>query len=171
MTVHASGNSSYVLFELAGATYALRSDDIQQLEMVATPTPVPNAPEYVDGVVAVRGQVIPAVSLRARFGFPRVPHDIRTRLVIVRSGGRTVGLIVDGAREFADIEADAIRPLPEGIGGLSGRYLRGVAQKGERLMLIIDVTELLVDDGPTEDDAITTTPSEPRHAEPAGTFQ
>jgi purine-binding chemotaxis protein CheW len=172
MTVHASGNCSYVLFELAGATYALRSDDIQQLEMVATPTPVPNAPEYVDGVVAVRGQVIPAVSLRARFGFPRVPHDVRTRLVIVRSGGRTVGLIVDGAREFADIDADAIKPLPDGIGGLSGRYLRGIAQKGERLMLIVDVTELLADDRPIdEEDATVTTPLAPIHAEPVGTFK
>ena len=146
MATQAAGSESYVLFELAGATYALRSDDIQQLEMVTEPTPVPNAPAYVDGVVSVRGQVIPAVSLRARFGFPRVAHDVRTRLVIVRSGGRTVGFIVDGAREFARIPADAIGPLPEGIGGLSGRYLRGIARKNERLMLVVDVAELLADD-------------------------
>ena len=145
-TTHAGGSDSYVLFELAGATYALRSDDIQQLEMVTPPTPVPNAPAYVDGVVSVRGQVIPAVSLRARFGFPRAGHDVRTRLVIVRTRGRTVGLIVDGAREFASIPPDAIKPLPEGIGGLSGRYLRGIAQKGDRLMLIVDAAELLADD-------------------------
>lgn len=170
MTVHASGSDSYVLFELAGATYALRSDDIQQLEMVATPTPVPNAPEYVDGVVAVRGQVIPAVSLRARFGFPRVPHDVRTRLVIIRAMGRTVGLIVDGAREFASIPSDAIRPLPEGIGGLSGRYLRGIAQRGDRLMLIVDVAELLADGAPSPaPNAIA--PIGPPDAAPVGTFQ
>jgi purine-binding chemotaxis protein CheW len=146
MAMQASGGESYVLFQLAGATYALRSDDIQQLEMVSEPTPVPNAPPYVDGVVAVRGQVIPAVSLRARFGFPRVAHDVRTRLVVVRSQGRTVALIVDGAREFASIPPDAIKPLPEGIGGLSGRYLRGIAQQGDRLMLVVDVAELLADD-------------------------
>jgi purine-binding chemotaxis protein CheW len=146
MTTLASGNDSYVLFELAGATYALRSDDIQQLEMVSEPTPVPNAPPWVDGVVSVRGQVIPAVSLRARFGFPRVAHDVRTRLVIVRSGGRTVGFIVDGAREFARIPPDSIGPLPEGVGGMSGRYLRGIAQKNERLMLVVDVAELLADE-------------------------
>ena len=148
MATHASGNDSYVLFELAGATYALRSDDIQQLEMISEPTPVPNAPAYVDGVVSVRGQVIPAVSLRARFGFPRVAHDARTRLVVVRAGGRTVGFIVDAAREFARIPPDSIGPLPEGIGGLSGRYLRGIAQTGERLMLVVDVTELLEEAAP-----------------------
>jgi purine-binding chemotaxis protein CheW len=138
--------------------------------MVATPTPVPNAPEYVDGVVAVRGQVIPAVSLRARFGFPRVPHDVRTRLVIVRAMGRTVGLIVDGAREFASIPPDAIKPLPEGIGGLSGRYLRGIAQKNDRLMLIVDVAELLADGAPSSAPD-GTVPTDARDAAPAGTFQ
>jgi purine-binding chemotaxis protein CheW len=150
MTTGASGSDSYVLFELAGATYALPSDDIQQLEMVSAPTPVPNAPDFVDGVVSVRGQVIPAVSLRARFGFPRAAHDVRSRLVIVRALGRTVGLVVDSAREFATIPPESIKPLPDGVSGLSGRYLRGVAQKGDRLMLVVDVRELLaVDATPT----------------------
>ena len=146
-----SDADSYVLFELAGATYALPSREIQQLEMVSTPTPVPNAPPFVEGVVSVRGQVIPAVSLRARFGFPRVAHDVRSRLVIVRAHGRTVGLIVDSAREFASIAPDDIKPLPEGIGGTSGRYVRGIAQKGERLLLIVDIRELLeTSDQPTD---------------------
>ncbi len=103
MVLNASGADSYVLCELAGTTYALRSDDIEQLEMIGHLTPVPNAPAFVDGVTSVRGRVIPAISLRARFGFERVPHDLRTRLVVVRSDGRVVGLIVDSAREFAAI--------------------------------------------------------------------
>lgn len=163
MTTRAAGTDSYVLFELAGATYALRSDDILQLEMVSDPTPVPNAPGYVAGVVSVRGQVIPAVSLRARFGFERAPYDLRSRLLVVRSGGRTVGLIVDSAREFATIPEEQIRPLPEGVSGLSGRYLRGVAQRGERLLLVIDVPELLVIGDAAE--AEETTPA----AEPSST--
>lgn len=143
MAMQASGSESYVLFELAGATYALRSDDVVQLDMIAAPTPVPNAPPFVEGVVSVRGQVIPAVSLRTRFGFDRAEHDLRSRLIVVRSHGRTVGLVVDSAREFASIPADGIGPLPEGIGGASRRYLRGVAQRGDRLVLVVDVPELL----------------------------
>ena len=172
--MHASGSDSYVVFELAGATYALRSDEVQQLEMVTTPTPVPNAPPHVDGVVAVRGQVIPAVSLRVRFGFPRVAYDVRTRLIIVRGRGRTVGLIVDGAREFASIPPEAIEPLPEGIGGMSGRYLRGIAHKGERLLLVVDVTELLDHDvapsAPNEANDSVPTP-EPHEAAAAGSLK
>jgi purine-binding chemotaxis protein CheW len=143
MGVNASGADSYILCGLAGATYALRSDDIEQLEMVGQLTPVPNAPSFVDGVTSVRGRVIPAVSLRARFGFERAPYDLRSRLVVVRSGTRAVGLIVDSAREFAAIPADTIQPPPEGLADLSSRYLRGMAHLGERLVLILDVTELL----------------------------
>lgn len=143
MSTQTPGSDTYILFELAGSAYALRSDDIQQLEMVTEPTPVPNAPPFVDGVVSVRGQVMPAVNLRARFGFPRAPHDVRSRLLIVRTNGRTVGLIVDSAREFATIPSESILPPPEGMGMISGRYLRGLAHRGERLVLVLDAAELV----------------------------
>jgi purine-binding chemotaxis protein CheW len=143
MVLQTTGTDSYILFELAGATYALRSDDIQQLEMVGPLTPVPNAPSFVEGVLSVRGQVIPAMNLRARFGFPTAPYDARSRLVIVRSQARRVGLLVDSAREFATIPADTILPPPEGVAGLSGPYLRGMAHLGDRLILVLDVVALL----------------------------
>jgi purine-binding chemotaxis protein CheW len=150
MVLNASGADSYVLCELGGTTYALRSDDIEQLEMIGQLTPVPNAPAFVDGVTSVRGRVIPAISLRARFGFERVAHDLRTRLVVVKAEGRVVGLIVDNAREFAAIPADAIQPPPDGMADMSSRYLRGLAHLGERLVLILDVPELLrVTDAPS----------------------
>ena len=143
MVLIASGADSYVLCELAGATYALRSDDIEQLEMIGQLTAVPNAPAFVDGVTSVRGRVIPAVSLRARFGFERVPHTLRTRLVVVRFGPRVVGLIVDSAREFAAIPAAEIQPPPEGMTDATTAYLRGTTHLGERLILILDVPQLL----------------------------
>ena len=143
MVLIASGAESYILCGLAGTTYALRSEDIEQLEMVGHLTPVPNAPAFVDGVTSVRGRVIPAISLRARFGFERQAHDLRSRLIVVRSEHRSVGLIVDSAREFAAIPESAIQPPPEGLVELSTRYLRGVAHLGERLVLILDVGELL----------------------------
>ncbi len=150
MALNASGADSYVLCELAGTTYAVRTDDIDQLEMIGHLTPVPNAPAFVDGVTSVRGRVIPAVSLRARFGFERAPHDLRTRLVVVRSGDRVVGLIVDSAREFTTIPPNAIQPPPDGMADLSTRYLYGLAHLGDRLILVLDVAELLrITDAPS----------------------
>jgi purine-binding chemotaxis protein CheW len=132
-----------ILFELAGATYCVRSRDIQQLDMVGAVTPVPNAPPFVDGVVSVRGQVIPAVNLRARFGFQRAAPDLRTRLLVVRAQNRAVALIVDSAREFASIDESAIQPPPAGIAGLSGEYLEGTVHLGERLVLLLDVNQII----------------------------
>lgn len=134
---------SYILFELAGATYAVPSRNIQQLDMMGSITPVPNAPAFVDGVVSIRGQVLPAVNLRARFGFDRRAADLRSRLLVVRTAERAVALIVDSAREFASIDPETIQPPPEGIAGLSGEYLKGIAHLGERLVLILDVAHII----------------------------
>ena len=143
MAIQASGADSYILCEVAGSTYAMRSDDIEMLEMVGQLTPVPNAAPYVDGITSVRGRVVPVVSLRARFGFSRTDHDMRSRLIVVRSQGRSVGFIADSAREFASIAAEDIQPPPEGLAELSTQYLHGVAHLGERLVFVLDVPELL----------------------------
>jgi len=134
---------SYVLFELAGGTYGVRSADVQQLEMVGEITPVPNSPLYVKGVVAVRGAVIPVIDLRVRFGFPAVEAGLRSRLLVVRNRERTVAMLVDTARSFARIDDAAIEPPPRAVAGLSGRYLRGLATLDQNIILVLDIAELL----------------------------
>jgi len=134
---------TYILFSVAGTTYALRSRDVAHVEMVDQVTAVPNAASFVDGVVFSRGVVVPALNLRARFGFERAPHDLSTRLLVVHHGDRTVGLVVDGAREFATIDPAAIQPPATALSGLSGRYLEGVANLGDRLVLVLNLDAVL----------------------------
>ena len=134
---------TYVLFELAGTAYAILSVEVQRMEMIEHVTPVPNAASFVDGVVFSRGKVVPAVNLRRRFGFERADYDLKTRLIVVAQDERLVGLIVDSAREFAAIPDDAVQPPPETMAGTSGRYLRGVADVGGRIILILDVAGVL----------------------------
>jgi chemotaxis protein histidine kinase CheA len=134
---------SFVLCELAGAIYGIPSRLVRQIEMVEQITPVPNAPAYVAGIVFSRGQVIPAIDLRARFGFEKIAYTLRSRLIVVGVGDRTIGLIVDTAREFVTIPAAAIQPPPEAIAGLSGAYLKGLAQIGERLVVLLDLDEVI----------------------------
>src|SRR5262252_1381871 len=104
---------SFVLFELGGSVYAIPSANVQHIDMFDHVTLVPNANPSIDGVVFSRGQVIPALNLRARFGFPRETSTLRTRIVFTTIHDRTVGLIVDTAREFRNIPADTIRPIEE----------------------------------------------------------
>jgi len=136
-------SETFILFSVSHTTYALRSRDVAHVEMVEQVTAVPNAAHFVDGVVFSRGQVVPALNLRARFGFDKVPYDLRTRLLVVHAGGRSVGLVVDSAREFTSIDDAAIQPPGSALTGLSGRYLEGVANIGERLILVLDLAEVL----------------------------
>jgi purine-binding chemotaxis protein CheW len=144
MNMDSTGHSdSFILFELAGATYGIRSRFVQQMEMVEQITPVPNAQPFVEGVIFSRGQVIPALNLRMRFGFDKVPYDLRTRLIVINTGGRVLGLIVDSAREFVLLSSDAIKPPHEAIAGLSGQYLEGIAMLDKRIILILYLEEVM----------------------------
>jgi purine-binding chemotaxis protein CheW len=134
----------FILFELAGTSYGVPSSAVQQMEMIEDNiTPVPNAPAAVEGVIFSRGQVIPALNLRVRFGFEKVAYNLKTRLVVVNTNNRSVGLIVDSAREFIAIPANAIQPPNEAISGLKGKYLEGIATLGERIVLILKLDEIV----------------------------
>ena len=134
---------TFILFLVAGTTYAVRSREVQHMEMLEQVTRVPNAAPFVDGVVFSRGQVVPAVNLRARFGFERTPYDLRTRLIVVRDDDRSVGLVADEGREFIKLAADAIQPPQDALAGLSGRYVEGIASIGDRLVLVLNLKQLL----------------------------
>lgn len=143
MNIDGQAADSFILFELAGTTYGLRSSVVQQLEMVEHITPVPNADSTVEGVVFCRGEVIPAISLRKRFGFEAIPHDLRSRLVVVRVNERNIGLIVDSAREFKNIPEELILPPPVALAATTGHYLRAIATVEENTILLIDLEELI----------------------------
>jgi len=145
MTVTSSSQAvgSYILFTVAATTYALPSADVRHIEMIESITRVPNAPPFVDGVVFSRGQVVPVVNLRARFGFERVPFDLRTRLIVVQAAGRMIGVVAAAAREFVSIAADAIQPPNEALTGMSGRYVEGIASLRDRLVLILNMDRIL----------------------------
>lgn len=138
---------SYVLFELAGSLYGVPSANVQHIETFEHVTLVPNANPAIDGVVFSRGRVIPALNVRTRFGFPRQEKTVRTRILFLTLHGRTVGLIVDSAREFLKLPNASIRPIEETLTGINGRYLKAVTKTGDRLVLILDLEAVLnVDD-------------------------
>lgn len=134
---------NYILFTVAGTSYALPSQEVAHVEMVDHITRVPNAPPFVDGVVFSRGQVIPAINLRARFGFDRAPVDVSTRLLVAQSGARAVGLLVDACREFMTVPAAAIHPPGEALSAESTQYVTGVASVGDRLIVVLGLERLL----------------------------
>lgn len=134
---------TFILFMLAGTTYGLRTRDVAHVEMVDQITGVPNAAPCVDGVVFSRGQIVPALNLRARFGFEKTPVDLQTRLLVVQADGRLVGLVVDSAREFLAIPGEAIQPPNQALAGAGGAYVEGIANLDDRLILVLDLRRVL----------------------------
>jgi purine-binding chemotaxis protein CheW len=139
----AEGTDTFILFVVAGTTYALRSRDVQHMEMLEQVTRVPNAAPFVDGLVFSRGEVVPAVNLRVRFGFERAAYDVRSRLIVVQATGRHVGLVADAGREFLRLPLSAIQPPQDALAGMSGRYVEGIASVQGRLILILNLEQLL----------------------------
>lgn len=138
----------YILFLVAGTTYAIPSQHVAHVEMVDQVTSVPNAAAFVDGVVFSRGQVIPAINMRARFGFPRIDGDVRTRLLVVTIAGRNVGLLVDACREFLTIPSTSIHPPGEALTSAAAQYLAGIATIGDRIIVILKLDDLMNSAGP-----------------------
>jgi purine-binding chemotaxis protein CheW len=134
----------YILFLVNGTTYALRSEDVAHVEMAEQVTSVPNAAAFVDGVVFSRGQVVPAVNMRARFGFERAAPSLRTRLLVVQVRSRTVGLLVDSCREFLTIPPDAVHPPGDALtSAVDASYIAGIATIGDRVIVLLNLDTLL----------------------------
>ena len=136
-------SETFILFVVGGTTYAVRSRQIAHVEMIESVTPVPGAPSFIDGVVFSRGAVVPALNLRARLGLERAPVDVRTRMLVVQFDGRQVGLVVDAAREFLTMADNQIQPPGEGLGALNRRFLEGIANLNDRLILVLNLQAVL----------------------------
>jgi purine-binding chemotaxis protein CheW len=133
----------HVVFTLAGAEYALPFEHVLQMESYTGATLVPGAPAYVDGIVTVRGLVVPVVDLRTRFGLPRAELSLDARLIVSESEGRVVALRVDSAREVLKLDVEKHQPAPSIVSERSSGFVQAVHPLGKRLLLLLDLPKLL----------------------------
>ncbi len=103
---------------------------------------LPNAPDFVEGLAEVRAGVVPVIDMRKRFGLSPT-EDTSTRMLVATIGESRVGLLVDDVPGVVEISPDAVSPAPDFFKGLAGRFLEGVASEGERLVILLDVDEIL----------------------------
>jgi purine-binding chemotaxis protein CheW len=132
-----------VSFRLHEESYAIEITRVKEIILVEGITRVPQMPEYIEGIINLRGNVIPVVDLRKRFGLPCRPLDEQTRIVVCRMGERVVGLIVDSVSQVMKIPRERIQEPPATIAGHAGDYLVGVARIGEGLVLLLDIETVL----------------------------
>jgi purine-binding chemotaxis protein CheW len=141
----------YVVFKVADAEYALAASDVLLMETFTGATRVPGTERHVIGLVQIRGQVVPVVDLRARFGLPPIATTLDSRVVVVSHEGRSVGLLVDSAREVVKLSADQFHPPPDVVSEQSGGVVTSVAQAGPRLVMLIDFGKVIGEENLHED--------------------
>jgi purine-binding chemotaxis protein CheW len=135
--------SLHVTFRVGNASYAIPAADVLHLETYETATHVPGAPSYVAGLVQIRSRLVPVVDLRARFGLAPVDHTIDRRVIVVQSGSRVAGLVVDSAREVVQIDDAAFEKPPELIERQTAGFVKAVATVAKRMFLLVDVPRIL----------------------------
>ena len=138
-----AGDELVVVFALAGESYGVAIGAVQEIIRPPLLTAVPHAPAAVEGVINLRGRIIPVVSLRRRFGLPPAASDRAARIIVFASAGQTVGVSADGVSEVARIPADAIEPVGLALAGTASHHLRGIATVGSRLIILLDLDELV----------------------------
>lgn len=141
----------HVVFKVDGAEYALPAADVLQMESFTGATPVPGAPPHVAGLVQVRGRVIPVVDARVRFGLPPGERTLDTRVVVGQLGSRTVGLLVDSAREVLKLDPAQVKPPPPLVVEGARGFVKAVAQVGPRLVMLIDFPRVIGEETPDGD--------------------
>lgn len=127
--------SLHVLFKVGDADYVVPAAAVVQMDSFAAATPVPGAPPYVIGLVQIRGRVIPVVDLRVRFGLPAIARDLGSRIIVVASHERLVGLLADSAREVLQIDEATFEPPPDVIVEQSRGFVSAIAQAGKRIVM------------------------------------
>ena len=132
-----------VTFTLANEEYAVDILNVQEINRTTEITKVPNAPEYVEGVVNLRGRVIPVINLRKKFGLPEKNADGTTRIIIMDIQGVTNGLIVDSVSEVLRIPSDIVEPSPPVTSNTSRMFIKGIAKLEKRLIILIDIDKLM----------------------------
>ena len=118
---------------------------VREINRMFQVTSVPNAPEYVDGVINLRGKVVPIIDLRRRLAMPRKEHDKSTRVVVVELAGSVVGFVVDAVREVLRIPRCVTEPPPAIVAGVKSEYITAVGKLADRLLILLDLERVLSD--------------------------
>lgn len=133
----------YLTFHIAGEDYGIDIVYVTEIIGIQKITEVPDMPDYVKGVINLRGKVIPVMDVRLRFHLPERDYDERTCIVVVDIEGTAVGLVVDQVNEVADIPEKDVEPPPRSSKGATSRYLKGMGKVGNEVRILLSVDKLL----------------------------
>ncbi len=132
-----------VSFELDGEVFAVDILEVQEITRVREVRPIPEAPIFLEGVINLRGKVIPVMDLRKRLHLPVGETNAETRMIVVKNEGRPVALLVDSVSEVLRLPIETLEAAPAMVCPIDARYIRRVAKQKDRILILLDVAQLM----------------------------
>ena len=132
-----------IVFQLENEEYGIPVQQVRSIEKVQHITRVPRTASFIKGVINLRGVITPIIDLRIRLGLAELSVNESTRIIIVSNEDMDVGFIVDAANDVIDLGEDTIEPAPDVVGYVQAEYIKGVAKLEKRLIVMIDLEEVL----------------------------
>ncbi|MDD3846008.1 MAG: chemotaxis protein CheW [Syntrophorhabdaceae bacterium] len=131
-----------VTFKLGTEEFGVDILKVQEINKMMNITKIPNAPVFIEGVINLRGKIIPIVDLRKRLGFREKPYDKSTRIIVVELEGLVLGFIVDSVSEVLRIPGNTIEPPPSMVAGIESEYIEGVGKLDDRLLILLELKKV-----------------------------
>lgn len=135
-----------VTFRLAEETYGINVMHVQEVLRITEIAAVPGAPSYVLGIINLRGNVVTVIDTRSRFGLPSAETDDSSRIVIIEADKQVVGILVDSVAEVVELQQSEIDSAPNVGNEESSRYIQGVANLADDLLIVVDLNKLLTEE-------------------------
>lgn len=132
-----------VVFQLADEFYGVEIATVQEIIVMHEVTTIPRGPELIDGVINLRGRIVPVIDLRTCFGLPRGPHNRATRIVVVSVGAHTLGLVVDAVSQVLVLDRGQFEPPSQIVASARTNYLRGIATLDDKMLIWLDLGRIL----------------------------
>ena len=137
----------FLTFRIGSEEYGIDILRVQEIRSYENPTRIANAPDFIKGVVNLRGVIVPIVDMRLRFALDDVKYDAFTVVIILNVAGRTVGVVVDSVSDVLELHADQIKPAPEFNGSIDSTYITGLGTvksgDGERMLILMDIERMM----------------------------
>ncbi len=141
--VSKEGESQLVVFVMENEEFACSINNVREVLKMIRVTPLPRSLDFVEGVINMRGEVIPVIDLRKRFGLPEAERTDENRIIIVEVEDRMVGLIVDSVREVLSLSDQHIQEAPSQVAGGKTDLIKGVGKADDRMLIILDLSRIL----------------------------
>ncbi len=147
MVAQAGVQLQLVTFEVSDEEFAVDILSVQEINRMMELTRVPQSPPEVEGVINLRGRIIPVIDLRKRFGMTAAERTDANRIIVVEVHGRVIGFIVDRVHEVLRIDGGIVEPAPSMVCSIDSEFIAGVGKLQDRLLILLDINKLFQDAG------------------------